>query len=272
MVENLSSSITKSDLAEELGVLERLTREWSEPWVTARENRKKLEALGIGAAVELGRAPLPTDFGGWTYIGYGDLTTGLHHALLVYGNVDDGSIGDGEDLLVRIHSSCRTNEIFSAINCECRPELLTAMQLIQKDGAGIIVYLEQEGRGTGVVGKLAQLRGMFEWQADGSIDQRRDLLTGARIDTDLAYRQAGYPSECRDFTIAGEMLHALGVRSVRLLTNNPAKIRGVTESGISVVPVEIHIQPTNPIVAADLESKAKNLGHSISPEHYRFDG
>ncbi len=218
---------------------------------------------------ELGRAPLPTEFGDWTYIVYGDHTHGNHHEMLVFGNLDDGSLGNKENILVRIHSACRTNEIFHAVNCECRKQLHLAMKLIKQEERGIILYLDQEGRGNGMAGKLAQLRGMFGWE-NGEIRQKKDLVTGKRIDTDRAYKEAGYPSENRDFTVAGEMLKTIGIHSVRLLTNNPNKIAGVEKVGISVVPVEIHIPPDNEIIATDLRSKAKNLGHKINEEHYRI--
>jgi len=215
---------------------------------------------------EIARAPLPTEFGDWTYVVFGDYANATHHEMLVFGNVAGGSLGDGKDLLVRMHSSCRTNEVYHAINCECRKQLHEAMRLIQQERRGIIVYLDQEGRGTGIAGKMAQLNGMFGWE-DGRVEQKRDPNTGKRIDTDRAYKDAGYPSEARNFTIAGEMLDYFGVTSVRLLTNNPRKIAGIEKLGIRVTPVEIHITPDNEIIASDLRSKAKNLGHTITEEH-----
>lgn len=219
---------------------------------------------------ELGRTPLPTEFGDWTYIVYGDSIRGIYHEMLIFGNVEKGSLGNRKNVLTRIHSACRTNEIFHAINCECRGQLHQAMKLIQQEGSGILLYLNQEGRGTGIVGKMAQLSRMFYWKR-GRIQQRIDPETKERIDTDRAYKEAGYPSEARDFTQAGEMLHNFGVISVRLLTNNPKKIKGIESAGIKVAPVEIHIVPDNEIVAVDLRSKAKNLGHSIRKEHWQID-
>lgn len=240
--------------------------EWRKPWVVEPEMKSMLKKEGQPMIEELGRAPLPTEFGDWTYVAFGDYTNGAHHELLAFGNVANGSLGDGKDVLVRIHSSCRTNEVYHAVNCECRKELHEAMSLIQKEGRGVILYLEQEGRGTGIAGKMAQLNGMFGW-VDGHVEQKRDPRTGERIDTDRAYKEAGYPSESRDFTVAGEMLHHMGIGSVRLLTNNPRKIAGIEAAGIEVTPVEIHITPDNEIIATDLRSKAKNLGHRITEEH-----
>lgn len=241
---------------------ELVAEHWFKPW----EAKPLAMKEGETKIVELGRAPLPTDFGDYTYIAYGDKSTGEHHNVLVYGNFDEGSLGDGEDVLTRVHSACWTNEVSHASNCECRKEIEETLTQINREGRGVFVYLQQEGRGTGIAGKMAQLGGMFEWQ-DGKIEQKRDEQ-GERIDTDRAYKEAGYPSECRDFSVAGEILQDLGVKSVRLLTNNPLKIKAVEDFGIAVTPVGIHIPPENEIIASDLRSKAINLGHSISREHY----
>jgi len=242
---------------------------WEQPWIAIAWMKSLLQKEGEQLIFELGRAPLPTEFGDWTYLCFGDKTSGEHHELLVMGNLPQGFSESGENILVRLHSACRTNEIYHAVNCECRKELHLAMQLIQQEGSGVIVYLDQEGRGTGMKGKLAQLNGMFEWQ-QGRIQQRRDARTGERIDTDRAYKEAGYPSEVRDFTVAAQMLQHIGVRSVRLLTNNPGKIAGLQENGIAVTPVGIHIRPDNEIIASDLRSKAENLGHVITTEDWTY--
>lgn len=262
-----TSEVNKCDIID----LKNLRKgEWYQPWQTGAVIKELLIKEGENMIEELGRAPLPTEFGDWTYIVYGDYIHGNYHEVLVFGNLDDGSLGDKEDILVRIHSACRTNEIFHAVNCECRKQLHFAMKLIQQEKKGIILYLDQEGRGNGMVGKLAQLRGMFVWN-NGEIQQKIDIATRERIDTDRAYKEAGYPSESRDFTVAGEILKTIGVHSVRLLTNNPQKIAGVENAGINVTPVEIHILPENEIIATDLRSKAKNLGHKISEEHYQVN-
>lgn len=244
-------------------------QEWYQPWIAIAVMKEVLQKEGLAMIEEFGRAPLPTEFGDWTYIVYGDRTTGQHHEMLIFGNLLEGALGDKENILVRLHSACRTNETYHAVNCECRHELHEAMKMISQEGQGVILYLEQEGRGTGIAGKLAQLNGMFGWQ-DGKIEQKRDAVTGDRIDTDRAYREAGYPSESRDFTVAGEMLKAVGIKSVRLLTNNPLKILGVESAGIPVTPVEIHIEPENEIIASDLKSKAENLGHHISADNWTY--
>jgi 3,4-dihydroxy 2-butanone 4-phosphate synthase/GTP cyclohydrolase II len=243
--------------------------EWYRPWQTGEIIKNLLSQEGESMVEELGRAPLPTEFGNWTYIVFGDRTHGNFHEMLVFGNIENGSLGEGKDILVRIHSACRTNEIFHAVNCECRKQLQQAMQLIQQEERGVILYLDQEGRGNGIVGKLAQLNAMFTWE-NGKVEQKTDKITGERIDTDRAYKEAGYPSEARDFTVAGQMLKSIGIKSVRLLTNNPVKIAGIESEGIEVTPVEIHILPDNEIIATDLRSKARNLGHKISQEHWQI--
>lgn len=238
---------------------------WYIPWFLEKERNALLSKEKENMTEEFGRAPLPTEFGDYTYIVYGDMRTGQHHNVLVFGQLNEGSLGDGEDVLCRVHSACWTNEVAHAVNCECRKELQQTLELIQKEGRGVLIYLDQEGRGTGIAGKMAQLNGMFEWGEDG-ICQKRDPETGERIDTDRAYKEAGYPSECRRFHIAGEILAKLGVKSVRLLTNNPDKIKDVEEYGISVNPTGIHITPDNEIIACDLRSKKNNLGHYIPEE------
>lgn len=217
---------------------------------------------------ELGRSPLPTEFGDWTYIVFGDLANAKQHEVLAFGDLPKGAFYEKlDDVLVRVHSSCHTSEIFYAVNCECRQQLHASMSLIQQEKAGIIVYLDQEGRGNGIVGKLAQLREMLKWSMD-KIEQKKDFMTGEAVDTDKAYKQLGYPSEVRDFNIAGEILKGLGIKSVRLLTNNPQKIKGIESAGVAVKPVEIHIVPSNEIISTDLRAKAKKLGHRINEKHW----
>jgi len=235
-------------------------RTWHRPWEVIQERKTLFAKERRPMIEEFGRSPLPTEFGDWTYIVFGDFTDGSHHELLFYGNLAETGVPD--NILVRLHSSCRTNETYHAINCECRKELHEAMRLMQQEGSGVILYMEQEGRGTGIAGKMAQLNGMFGWK-DGKIVQKTDE-NGERIDTDRAYKEAGYPSECRDFSAAGEMLRHIGVASVRLLTNNPQKIAGIEQAGIVVTPIGLHIKADNEIIASDLRSKAKNLGHHIA--------
>ena len=245
--------------------------DWYKPWSSIERNKREMQETGLSLKNWVDRhSQLNLATGHISPTATIPLAT--HHDLLVFGQLEPGKqVENGEDMVVRVHSSCQTNEVFHATNCECRQELQEAMRLIQQEKRGAIVYLEQEGRGTGIAGKMAQLNGMFEWK-DGRVQQRIDPQTGERIDTDRAYVEAGYPSEARDFTVAGEMLKAVGIRSVRLLTNNPRKIVGIEQAGIRVTPVEIHIAPDNEIIASDLQSKARNLGHRIEPHHWTYRG
>lgn len=241
---------------------------WFEPFHAQDLIKSALQGQGHQLVQELGRAPLPTEYGDWTVIAMGDKTDGSVHHVLAYGDVQR-SIRNGENILVRLHSACHTSETYHAVNCECREELQQTMQMIQQEGAGVIVYLQQEGRGNGVVGKLDQLKGMFGWNTNGQIEQKRDPDTGERVNTVQAYIEAGYVSERRDFTAAGQILQHLGLTSVRLVSNNPRKMQGVEAAGISVEPVSILIQPPNEIVASDLMHKAIGDGHRIPPEYWQ---
>lgn len=245
--------------------------QWEQPWNSIQHNKEILQNEGLPLIIELGRAPLPTESGNWTYFAFGDYTDGSHHELLVFGNYEEGSLEDGEDVLVRMHSACRTNEVYHSINCECRKEMNQAMDLISKEGKGVIVYLEQEGRGTGISGKMHQLNEMFSWE-DGvaKIIQNVDA-GGTRVDTYHAYLMAGLPSEIRDFDVAGQMLKQIGIKSVRLLTNNPAKMEGIESANIRVERVALHIVPDNEIIASDLRSKAAHLGHEIGEDHLKVN-
>ena len=249
--------------------LNQIQSSWYHEWATVEQRKHELEELGLPTIEQLACAPLKTDYGDFTELVYGDRTTGDKHRVLVYGDINNGAIGNGEDLLVRAHSACWTSEVTNAVNCECREEKDEALRDIADEGRGIFVYLQQEGRGTGDVGKGYQLNEMLYFNEDGEIHQRRDE-NGNRIDTDTAYRNVGFPSECRDFEVAGKILFTLGVKSIRLLTNNPDKIKGIEQSDIKVKPVEIHIKPTNKIVAADLKSKHDNLGHNINPSDWNI--
>ncbi|OGH25365.1 MAG: hypothetical protein A3C27_02540 [Candidatus Levybacteria bacterium RIFCSPHIGHO2_02_FULL_39_36] len=243
--------------------------EWYSPWIFGNITTAMLRKEGTATIEELGRAPLPTEFGDWTYIVFGDLAHGKQHEVLVFGDASkDMLYEEADDILVRVHSSCRTSEIFHAVNCECREQLHSSMSFIRQEGRGVIVYLDQEGRGNGIVGKLAQLNKMFGWKSQ-EIEQKQDISSGEPMNTVKAYKESGYLPEVRDFNVAGEILKILGVRSVKLLTNNPQKIEGIASVGIGVKPVEIHITPANEIIAIDLQSKARNLKHKISEEHWK---
>jgi|GEM_PF-2004759 len=241
--------------------------EASKPWESIADNRARLELLKKPLVKEFGSAPVPTTEGDWTYYAFGDYTSGEIHRMLVYGDSKNGSLGDGNDVLVRVHSSCKTNEIFHSTNCECQEELRTAMEEIRTEGRGVIVYLDQEGRGTGIVGKMAQLQNMFTFTENGHAVPRVDESTGRPIQTVAAYEMANFPSEVRDFTVATQMLKAVGVNSVTMMTNNPLKISMLREGGIPVTPkkivVDINRLADAEMLKRELLDKAEYLGHDI---------
>lgn len=167
-----------------------------------------------------------------------DAADGGH--VLVFGGVADGC-------LVRLHSRCLYGEVLGFQDCDCGPELELAMDRIQQEGAGVLVYLEQEGRGAGLVNKARGLR----------VSQRRDL------DTFDSYQQLGLCADARDFTVAAAALAGLGLRSVRLMTNNPDKVAAVRAAGIAVEVVTLHTEPATEAARRYLRAKRVRRGHLL---------
>ncbi len=239
--------------------------EWQKPWESEQKMREQLKKNGKSIVVELGRTPLPTEYGDWTYIVFGDRTSGQEHDMMVYGELGKDGLKNGEDLLTRLHSSCRSSELFHAVNCECREELEKALTLIQQEKKGAIVYLHQEGAGNGIVGKLKAYSNLFEWK-NGKIVQKTNPKTGKAVNVFEAYDMENIIPEHRDFEVVGAMLKSIGVKSVRLLTNNPKKVNGIESAGIKVKQVGLHIPPKNEMVKAHLKTKATMFGHKISDD------
>ena len=217
----------------------------------------------------LASCPMPTEYGDWTNILFGDYVTGRTNDALVFGNWKKGSLGNGRAVLTRMHSSCRSSDIFHATNCECGAELLEAMARIKKEGRGVIIYLDQEGAGNGLVAKLEAFSKAYTWK-NGRIVEARDRK--GVINMYDAYERLGYKTERRDYAIGGQMLKALGVKSVRLLTNNPRKVKGIESAGVKVSQESIHISPSNRMQSTILRAKAQRLGHKISKEKWVQEG
>lgn len=157
-----------------------------------------------------------------------------------------GEIGDGQNIPVRLHSECLTSEVLGSLKCDCREQLEAAFKYIADEGRGIIIYLRQEGRGIGLGNKI-----------------RAYALQEQGYDTVEANQILGFPDDLRRYDVAAAMLHTLGVKSIRLLTNNPKKISGIEEWGIEVKErVSILIEP-NPANRDYLYTKAKKSGHLI---------
>ncbi|MGE7624689.1 bifunctional 3,4-dihydroxy-2-butanone-4-phosphate synthase/GTP cyclohydrolase II [Viridibacillus sp. NPDC096237] len=188
------------------------------------------------------KVQLPTSFGQFTMVGYENELDNCEHVALVKGevNVVDAPI-------VRIHSSCLTGDIFHSERCDCGPQLQEALSIIEKEGTGIVLYMQQEGRGIGLINKL-----------------RTYELQEQDFDTVDANLELGFPADARDYALAVQMLQDLGISKVRLLTNNPDKVQSLEAYGIEVVerlPIEIVAVESNSFY---LETKKEKMNHLIS--------
>ncbi|NJP73831.1 bifunctional 3,4-dihydroxy-2-butanone-4-phosphate synthase/GTP cyclohydrolase II [Streptomyces sp. C1-2] len=185
---------------------------------------------------------LPTAHGEFTAHGYRATADGVEHIALVHGD-----LGDGEDILVRVHSECLTGDVFHSLRCDCGPQLDTSLELVQREGRGVVVYLRgHEGRGIGLMSKLRA----YELQERG-----RDTL-----DANL---ELGLPADARDYGAGARILADLGVRSVRLLTNNPDKTDALERHGVRVaarVPMPVQAGEHN---LRYLRTKRDRMGHDL---------
>lgn len=184
---------------------------------------------------------LPTVFGDFELIAYGQLNNGQEHLAL-----RKGSWSKDEPVLVRVHSSCMTGDIFGSCRCDCGPQLHKAMELIEADGKGVIVYMNQEGRGIGLLNKLKA----YKLQEQGR-------------DTVEANLELGFNSDERDYGVGAQILRDLGVTKMRLMTNNPKKRAGLIGYGleiVEVVPLQIESNEHNRLY---LQTKRDKMGHTI---------
>jgi 3,4-dihydroxy 2-butanone 4-phosphate synthase/GTP cyclohydrolase II len=184
-------------------------------------------------------ARLPTPFGEFRIIGYGNDVDESEHVALVYGDVASGG-----DLLVRIHSRCLTGDVFGSSRCDCGWQLTTAMRMIAQEGRGAVVYLDQEGRGIGLLNKLKA----YELQDAGH-------------DTVEANTQLGFLPDLRNYGIGAQILLDLGVKTIRILTNNPMKLVGIEGYGLTIVERVPIIPPRTDENAGYLDVKRDKLGH-----------
>ncbi|WP_431893239.1 bifunctional 3,4-dihydroxy-2-butanone-4-phosphate synthase/GTP cyclohydrolase II [Nonomuraea sp. bgisy101] len=202
------------------------------------DHRRRTESM----VTRVAETRLPNAHGMWRAYGYASALDGGEHVALVL-----GELGDGENVLVRAHSECLTGDVFGSLRCDCGVQLDQAMAAIAKEGRGVVVYLRgHEGRG---IGLLAKLRA-YSLQDNGS-------------DTVDANLELGLPVDAREFSNAGQMLADLGVKSVRLLTNNPAKLRGMDGYGIKVLGREPLPAAENPYNESYLRAKRERLGHEL---------
>jgi 3,4-dihydroxy 2-butanone 4-phosphate synthase/GTP cyclohydrolase II len=196
---------------------------------------------------------LPTDYGDFQAVAYRELLTGKQHVALVRGDVDGAA-----DVLVRVHSECLTGDVFHSLRCDCGEQLEHALRRIDDEGAGVLLYLAQEGRGIGLLNKLRA----YELQENG-------------LDTVEANLELGFAADQREYGIGSQILADLGLTTIRILTNNPKKISGLAGYGLTVVSQEpIEITP-NALNRDYLAAKRDKLGHTIGRrihhQRVRFD-
>jgi 3,4-dihydroxy 2-butanone 4-phosphate synthase/GTP cyclohydrolase II len=194
---------------------------------------------------------MPTEYGDFRALGYRSRLDGVEHVALVYGD-----IGDGEDLLVRVHSECLTGDVFGSRRCDCGPQLHAALRRVAAEGRGVVLYMRgHEGRGIGLLHKLQA----YELQDGGS-------------DTVDANLELGLPADARDYGTGAQILADLGVRTMRLLTNNPAKRAGLEGYGLAITDrVALEIAPNRHNVDY-LRTKRDRMGHDLPGDLDSIEG
>jgi GTP cyclohydrolase II len=186
-------------------------------------------------------AELPTRFGPFRLVGFWNNRDAKEHVAMVLGDV----VG-GEEVPVRLHSECLTGDVMGSLRCDCRDQLTGGLEAIQRHGRGVLLYLRQEGRGIGLINKI-----------------RAYALQEAGLDTVEANQALGFRDDERDYAVAAHMLHSLELRSVKLITNNPEKIRQLTQHRLAVAGRIPHVIPPNEFNRFYLETKARRSGHFI---------
>jgi len=189
-------------------------------------------------------AQLPTQWGVFSIHGFEETATGKEHIALVMGD-----IADGEPVLMRVHSECLTGDALFSQRCDCGPQLQAALEAIAAEGRGLLLYLRQEGRGIGLLNKI-----------------RAYALQDKGADTVEANEQLGFDADLRQYAICEAMLKHLQVKKVRLMTNNPRKVKALQDQGIEVIERKSLQFGRNPHNEAYLKTKQGKLGHLFDPD------
>ena len=223
--------------------LKQLADKWGITFITIKDlqNYRKCHEKLVDRMAEV---HLPTKYGDFRAYGFVNRLNGEHHIALV-----KGEIGDGCDILCRVHSECLTGDTFGSLRCDCGQQLASAMMQIEKEGRGIVLYMRQEGRGIGLINKLRA----YELQEQG-------------MDTLDANLALGFAGDEREYFIGAQILRELGVKTMRLLTNNPDKVYQLKEFGLEItrrVPIQME---ANPFDRFYLKTKQKRMGHMIKYE------
>ena len=220
--------------------LAQMAGKWKIPFLTIKDlqnYRKRHEKL----VEQVTKTDMPTRYGHFTAYGYINKLNGEHHVALV-----KGAVGDGENLLCRVHSECLTGDTFGSLRCDCGQQLHAAMRQIEEEGRGILLYMRQEGRGIGLINKLRA----YELQEQG-------------MDTLEANLALGFKGDEREYYIGAQILRDLGAKTLRLLTNNPDKVYQLQDFGMEIlerVPIQA---PANPHDIRYLRTKQNRMGHLL---------